>query len=1040
MALSAITGGGLTSAQTLRIEPGTLVVPPITAPDPFATFEIFMDGVPSPGLRSFQVTIDSFHVGELGPCVQFVSHQIDPALKTAWGGGSVDSINVQDSNSIVRWNAIGFAGPSLPTGTVRLGTFTWLAQPVSGSCPIGLQDEFEWNSTATRWGTSTNANLEFDSLRGGTWVLGRYLNVDLSVACTQTSPTTPGVFVDGQTITLECLVSNLGTESTPINTLLQAVVSTDTTVGSSDTRIGTAAEAPVLLGGGSALVRISDTPLSLTAAQTRNLCVKIDVNESDLDVAGGRLTETNETNNVECRPITILDSRKDLVVPPASIMLTPDPADPNGAFHAGLKLQVSYALLNQGIGAIRTPSYQTRVYLGPDLLSIQANPTPSSPFALCSKQQSFPAGSFQPGGAAVTQTYGLAPAGSDSCKIPFLLTPGTHVLAIQADANNNVAEVDAGGAVAPAETNNWASVPITIQAPLPPEFRIYDKETVLNDTRVDVRGPGSARAAIGVSSARNLAGYGFSVSWDPPGLVSIGDPNVPGSDPNQVAFTNFLEQGGLDQSCAVIAIDPNAGRLDVACTTSDPNGNGSGAMSEGNADILTVRFTAVLPGPGTLAISNMTARDAAGNPYSNLRTLTGTLLVDGSPNLSVRDAVPPPAAYPNAPFTTSFDIENIGFGVANPPIEVDVVVSRDASNNPTDPNSPDLLACSSRESAPIPGRSSVTKTLTACMVSEDLRPGSYTAFYQFDPLLNPSSRTTGILSFPPRVAVLRDSGGGQALETFAVPDQPSSTVGSSLARVGEYPSRSISLIRSVGRDRNWLVRLRRNRQGHGTLQIQNLPRDHGERLEVLREVRTPDAIKRILGAADIDGDGDDELILLRSRGGAGAVLDFRRIDYGQEWPELCLSAALTGPLGGRVTAVAGIQFDGDPEDEIAILDAAGSLSIFDLLLTGTLPPASPCRGVPTVIEAPAAADLVLTASDPGFSAASGRAISLCALDWQLDGVEELASLRQGGSGSQALEIVEVPPGIGGTAILLADDPEFGGVKGRARAFAITCTR
>ncbi len=1043
--LCALGGlGALWAQTTIRIEPETIIVPDISAANPFASFDIYIDGVPSPGLGVFQVTIDAFNAGEQVACVGFFLQEIDPALKAAWGGTLLDFTSSQDQNSIVRWNASGVPGRPGPAGTVRLGRLIWLSAFPSSECFTGKQDSFEWvRGGATRFGTGTTLQIEPDVFLGGSWILRRAVDVDLTVACTQTSPASPGVLVDGQTLGLECLVSNLGTEDVPITTSLVALFSADTTVGSSDMRIGSAADVPILTAGSSTTIQISDDG-QLPMPQTTNLCVKIDAKESDLDAVTGRLLEMNESNNVECRPLTILEPRKDLVVASGSLALASDPTDPNGVIRAGLLFEVSYGLLNQGIGAVRT-NYRTRAHVGASLASIQANPSAT---ALCSKLQKFDSGQFHASGATIHHAYGLDPAPADPnvpapgevCKIPFALPPGGYVLAIQADSQNNVIEADPNGGSAPAEENNWASVPITVAEPAPPRFAFYDRSSGFSDSRLEVFGPGTARAGIAVSSARDLAAYSFSLSWSPPALISIGDPNVPGADPSQVSFSTFLEQGGLDQSCSVTAIDEDAGRLDVTCTTTNPGGAVSGGVSEFSTLLADVTFTAAFPGEGTFAISNVTASDSLGRPYAGLRSAGGTFSVSGAPKLSVHNAVPPPAAYPGAAFATSFDIDNAGFGDAPLPVIVDVLISEDPFNDPGDPNSPDLPACTQRESAPVPARTRVTRTLTGCAITEDFRPGTYTAFYQLNPLIDPNTRAIQPVTFPPRVLAIRETSSGKVVEAFGTPEGPGGAAGGRLTRAGDFASPSLAVVRSVPRNRNWLVRLVRRQSGRGALQIQNLPQAQGGRMLVLREVRTPPADRRILGAADVDGDGNDELIVLRSRKGEGARLDFRRLDYRQGFPEICVSGARTEPLGFKVAFATGIQIDADPEDEIAVLGDDGRLSIFDLVLTGSLPPASPCRRVPVVIDEPALAELALVASDEAFGELSGRPLSICSLDWQLDGVEEIAALLRGASGAQSLEIFDAPSGIGGSALLLADDPAFGGVQGKPRTLAIGCTR
>jgi hypothetical protein len=92
------------------------------------------------------------------------------------------------------------------------------------------------------------------------------------------------------------------------------------------------------------------------------------------------------------------------------------------------------------------------------------------------------------------------------------------------------------------------------------------------------------------------------------------------------------------------------------------------------------------------------------------------------------------------------------------------------------------------------------------------------------------------------------------------------------------------------------------------------------------------------------------------------------------------------------------------------------------------------------VQPPATANLVGIASDTGFAAGGERARSLCALDYDLDGTEELGSLLNTGGGSQALRILAPPAAMGGSVILLADDPTFGGSESNGRILAMSCTR
>ena len=79
-------------------------------------------------------------------------------------------------------------------------------------------------------------------------------------------------------------------------------------------------------------------------------------------------------------------------------------------------------------------------------------------------------------------------------------------------------------------------------------------------------------------------------------------------------------------------------------------------------------------------------------------------------------------------------------------------------------------------------------------------------------------------------------------------------------------------------------------------------------------------------------------------------------------------------------------------------------------------------------------------SDTGFGAPGDTPLSICSIDVQFDGIEEIASLHEDGSGVQALRIYLAPASPGGTATLIADDPVFGGTQTLGAALAIACTR
>jgi hypothetical protein len=188
----------------------------------------------------------------------------------------------------------------------------------------------------------------------------------------------------------------------------------------------------------------------------------------------------------------------------------------------------------------------------------------------------------------------------------------------------------------------------------------------------------------------------------------------------------------------------------------------------------------------------------------------------------------------------------------------------------------------------------------------------------------------------------------------------------------------------------------------------------------------------VLGGADIDGDGEDELILLK-RGNAGYVLDFRRINFAKKrTPEVGSSVALSEPFTSRVVGASGIQFDGDREDEIAVVVDDGttqSLTINDI----------------TIAPPPSASSLTAVAGDPQFGGAGERVQGICVIDYGLDGTamapnEQIVALTANAEGVQSLKIFDPPAGLPNQAVMIADDPGFGVVKGRDRVLSIACTR
>ena len=305
-----------------------------------------------------------------------------------------------------------------------------------------------------------------------------------------------------------------------------------------------------------------------------------------------------------------------------------------------------------------------------------------------------------------------------------------------------------------------------------------------------------------------------------------------------------------------------------------------------------------------------------------------------------------------------------------------------------------------------------------------------------------SSVSEALVPVMPRVVTVRKTGTGKVAETTALPDGPGGSAGPVLAEAARFRSRSVAVLRSTQHNANWMVRLVHRKHGPGVLEILPPPLDPQSVPVVQYGVRAPKQIEAVLAGADIDGDGEDELVVLRRAGKKGDALEFRRIGFDPIYPDICPGMARTQKFPGKIRAAAGIQYDADPEDELAVVTSDGALSIYDVTLTGTVPPNVPCEftPIPSTPLAPATAVLTLAASDPEFDDSNGRTLSLCGVDMDLNGVEELGGLHRTGNGLQALRIYEPPQAVGGSAILLADDPGFGGTGGKHRALSMSCTR
>lgn len=1060
-ALTLLAGSGQAMAQVvLRIEPSPVEFP---AAGGLTSFDIFADNLTS-NLNSFNLVLnerDSIFGAE---CLSLVSVAVDPALAATWA--STNS-NRSVSSNILTWTASNTApsGGGL-SGNIRLGTITYRAT-ISADCPAGRQSTFTWEPD-TSWDPSNNAvpGRPFDESRNAFWVIGPPPDVDLTITCTRgvdpgdllgpmdpndpnsTPYVTPDQFVDGQTLVVNCTLTNLGTQSSPTLTdpqpQVRMVFSVDQVIQETDTLI--AARSLVTLGGGlSRDITLTGTPLSPLPGPIR-ICTKVDVNPTSGSIGNqpGLVLETDESNNVSCFSIEVLTSRRDLILVPNSISLQKSELDPN-VFRAGLLLNADFDIQNQGIGAVRS-SYWNEVLVGTTAQAALANRNASR---ICSTQRVFPQGQFQKGRAILHSSFGFdtfpldtrLPSANLLCQIPFTLAPGTYALVVNTDSQGNVSETTPAGASA--EGNNFLEQSITVAAPLPPEVRIRNADLGVNDLFVrifddDAKTRNPRSVGLTMISAQDVAAYSFTMAWAPADLAFV-------ASAGDVIFTAFLEQNGRVQSCQVDALDNSAGTISGSCTSvpdADPNTSSVGATTQGSTIFAIIPLSALAPGTGTLTIMAATATNSLGADIPNLKITNGTFLVDGVPRVRVTNAVPPPVVYPGGEFATSYDLQNFGFGSRATPIQSRLVISQDGITDP-DTVAPDVIACGFSETSSLPGLTTRSKSVS-CNLQTDLVPGLYTGFYQVTPFDANTQALQDVVSFPinSRVASLRKSGKGQKLEMYAEPDGMGGTTGSMLSSARNFGANSLGSIKSTARNLNWLVRLNKGNKGRKLI-VTSYPKLVDERLRTLTRVRLPGEDKNLLGAADIDGDGEDEIMLLQQRKGAGSQIDFRRIDTVERRPIICQSAAETAPgfFAGEILAAEGINYDGDPSngDELAVLTDDGVLHIYDLALQGSLPPAAPCKPVPTVLEQPADAILVESATDPSFGV--GMAIlDICTLDSLLDGVEELGVLVDTGSGVQALRIFDPPAVIGGSATLLADDPDFGGSLGRAKALAITCTR
>lgn len=1050
--LLTIAASGQALAQvTLRIEPLPVLFPEAGGE---AELEIFIDNVPAPGLGSFTIRLLENDPGTLGfECLSFVRARLDSNLAVIWGGPPNNSNPDNSVPNELTWTAQAFQGFNGPTGTVRVGTITYRANidpRPSSQCMVGTQNNFTWVAADSKYGTTISANTSFNSLRGTPWNIGPAQDRDLTISCTRnfdpndvlaqvdpndpSTPLDPNRYVDGMPLVVQCDVTNLGTVNVGLTRMI-AVLSVDQIFNSTDLPLNTGPQFAVLAG---ATVTRSISISNATEFRTPgffNICTKTDADRNNFDNVLGLVLETDEGNNVDCFPIEILSPRRDLAIDPDPnvTFAVPSALDPN-QFHAGLLLQSHFDVQNRGIGAVRT-SYTNDVLLAPTRGQALNDP---DRYRICSKGFTFAPGQFQKGKTSRSLTFGFdtfpanpsLPPSNELCQIPFSLAPGGYSLVFVADKNNTVPELNPSGGSG--EGNNAFDIPITVQAPLPPEFRVRDAELGVGQTRLRVfddndptnsdRNP--APAGITLISAQNVAAHSWRLTWSPANLVRV-------DDPNDITFANFLEQNGRVQTCQVDTLDNTNGFVEGSCTSvpgSDPNATNAGATTPGNVVLAQIPLTANFPGTGALTLSNLLLKDPNNQDITVGKVTHGTLEVSGIPRMRVINAVPPAVVYPAVNFTTSYELENRGFGRRNTPISSRVVISLDSV---TDPNvvTPDVIACQANEATPIQAFETRSKTLT-CNLGSDLSPGQYTGFYQISLYSDPNTlNRQAVAPFPinPRIAALhRLSRRTTVVETFPEPD-PNGTTGSALANSSRFNAGSIAVVRSGSRNLNWLAATMKGRYMQ-VVTVQALPKGFNDRLRVLTKLRLPPEDSRILGSIDIDGDGEEELMLLQRTSSGGEQIDFRRIDFTERRPLPCQSAAETPPnfFPASIVTATGIDTDGDPStgDDLAVVTSDGNLHLYNLTLQGSIPPPSPCKPIPTIILEPGDAILVETASIMGFSTAGDEVMNICAMDTELDGIQEIVSLNRNASGDQSLKVYDFPTQPNDTPNLRLSDLAF----------------
>ncbi|MBI3451188.1 MAG: hypothetical protein HY049_20025 [Acidobacteria bacterium] len=1014
VALVALSPASPLLAQTLRFSPTSFNVP--SDPNTPASVDIFIDSVPNPGLFGFDVV---FRVDRGSDIV--LNPVLDPTLSTAWNDPVAQTVDNDANTGAIHWEVHNSGGAVLPKGTVKLGTIKIKSNGSVNGVGTMLWDDqnsFFIQAIFVNQGVSNFVNAEY--------TIGSAQSDLTLTGCVQSSPADPNHFVDGDTVTVSCTARNLGPGSLPRATLAVTVISADATVDSTDTVIDTTqisqlTDPSVDANRSSGIFTISHAPV-FTTPGPRKICTKLDVaGPTSLNQQGGVIFETNELNNVVCTNVTIDFPERDLTIGLDSnfdplIKARGNALDPN-ALHAGNGLFVDFTVQNIGTAVARNHTNTVVLTSDPN-----ANPNGTT---LCSLDEMFTQASVPPGllgGQTETRTLGLS---ANTCTLPFSLTPGNYFIGLSTDSGGQVFESDPNGNSL--EGNNSAYVPVTVEMALPAQL------SATSDTGARLQkleGPGKSHAVFTLGSVVDVTSLSFTLTWSPTNLMSIGNPNVIAGDPNDVApSASLFDAAGRTGACDPPIIDNNAGTLTVTCTGS---GTGPGAQIAGVQTVLDVNFTTIFPGPGTFAFSSVTLMDSNGVSQPVILDTKGTFLVEGNPDDRYSNLTPPVDAFPGSPFTTTFDLCNVGFGFAPPGTRSSVQLS-------ADPNvtSGDTVVCSFLESANITPASCVNRSLTTCSIATDLRPGLYTLGITDDPADAPGKATTPV-TLPTRVFALREGkSGGHSIESTRAPDF-SGSVGPVLANDPKFRPTSIGGLRTTVRNFNLVAGVTKPTTGR-LINLYRTPKflDTDLDAQATSRLRLPNGTVGVLGGADIDGDGEDEMILLK-KGQGGEFLDFRKMNYAKRRPEAGISIARTAPVNGHIVGATGIQFDGDVEDEVVVVVDDGttqSLTINDIAIQD-----------PKI----ASSTLVPVADDLTFGTTAGdRALSLCVTDYGLDGTllnpnEQIIALTVDGTGVQSLKVFDPPtvlgPGAGAQATLVAADNQFGGTPQKKKVLAIACTR